>query len=192
MLGRVVPPSFHMVRIHRLKLIAAGPAAGSESGLQDRVLWLCLSKGSRLSLSGLMAFYKLPARRCISFLWIIIVTTTTKITIMKALSFVSVICYCYSKNTSEGLTAFQRFPLAALQTTSSFLLFLSELESLLQLCRLAAFGDSSLEIPSCSALQRYLHAFFYVTVTQRSSQSFQIHCKPDGGVPVRSVTEDVF
>lgn len=74
----------------------------------------------------------------------------------------------------------------------SFLLFLSELESLLKLCRLAAFGVSALEIPSCLELQRYLYAFFYVTVTQRSSQSFQTHCGPDRGVPAKSAIESVF
>lgn len=67
--------------------------------------------------------------------------------------------------------AFQLFPLANLQTTSSFLLFLSELESLLKLCSLAAFGVSALEIPSRSALQRNLLALF--CYGHLGKQSFQ-------------------
>lgn len=47
-----------------------------------------------------------------------------------------------------------------LQSTSSLLLFLTELESLPKFRKLAAFGASALEIPRCSSLQRYLHVFF--------------------------------
>lgn len=45
-------------------------------------------------------------------------------------------------------------------STSSLLLFLTELERLPKFCKLDPFGVSALEIPSCSSLLRDLHAFF--------------------------------
>lgn len=115
----VAPPFFHVVQInswenqlrlrniHRMKIITGALAVYGESSLHNGVLWLWLSKDSGLRRSSFMAFFRLPSRRSISVLQIIIVTTTTTITIIitiiRALSFVSVICYCYSKNIWGGL-----------------------------------------------------------------------------------------
>lgn len=85
--------------------------------------------------------------------------------------------------------AFQLFPLANLQTTSSFLLFLSELESLLKLYSLAAFWGFC--FGNTQLLSTPKKSSCFILLWSLGETEFP-NCRPDRGVTARNAVGSIF